>query len=194
MPNTSFWDAPQRVSPAATDRLGIQRGQPNAGEHITLAQVRDFIYEGVSGLTAKSTLTGVEELFIRDGVNNRKTTVSALTRETNWVTFPLDLTKFTQVVGRPLRYKKIGSMVVFSGAVMKNGDEDNLPPNGNLGVLPVGFRPSSNSVSFQAATSGPIVGHNVVIFSTGIVDYSPSGATLENGNIISFDSCFFFID
>ncbi len=196
MPDTSFWDAPNRTAPINTDRLGMQRGLDTAGEHITLGQIRDYTYEQVSLLTQKLALTGSEELFIRYGLINKKTTVNALSGEGNFIPFPTNSIRYVGAGGsQALRYRKERNKVSFQGAVAKFNTETINATTALIGTLPVGFRPTFN-VKFMAATSSPYKPNLITVASNGNVSIELlDGSTqLENGMRIELSSCFFYID
>lgn len=197
MASTSFWQAPNRVTPSENDRLGLQRGSADAGEHITLAQIRDLTYAEVSNLTEIITLAGTEEFFVRDGTNNRKVLASTLIGEPDWVTFPLNTSSYGNQAGlQPLRYKKSGNRVMFQGACVKVGTQAANSSTARIGTLPAGFRPTGGFVKLQACLVGPYKNHNINIDTDGSVYIILQDGTssLTNGLELSLSSCFFYTD
>jgi hypothetical protein len=196
MANTSFWDAPNRTSPSGTDRFGLQRGNTDAGEHITLNQVRDFTYTQVSGLTEKTTLTGTEEIFIRDAGTNKKILASTLINDPAWIVFPIQSARYITIFGRQaLRCRKIRNKVVLQGVCGKLGTETSNSTTALIGTLPAGYRPST-FVSFQACVVNPHTIHNINIDTDGSVYFvlQNGSSTIPNGLEINLTSCFFFTD
>jgi hypothetical protein len=130
MANVSFWDAPNRTAPDPADRTGLQRNQTNAGEHITLRQVTDFVFSDAETVFAAETdIDGTEFLFVRKAGDSKKVTVDNLLERYDYSSAETN-TKKKFINGKPIYRKYIGSVTGLA-----NNASIALPIGANVDTL-----------------------------------------------------------
>lgn len=110
MANVSFWDAPNRTAPDPADRTGLQRNQTNAGEHITLRQVTDFVFvDAETAFAAETDIDGTEFLFVRKAGVSKKVTIDNVLKRYDYSSAETN-TKKKFINGKDIFRKYIGSV------------------------------------------------------------------------------------